>query len=200
MPITLMPKKDSGKPLLFYISGDGGMNHFSQNLVKSLGAQGYPIITLDAKEYFWKKKTQQQATLDVSNLLAKYSSEWNLRSIVFVGYSFGADVVPFIYNGMNAEVKNKIESIVLLSPSQTTDFEIHLTSMFGLGKSDGESVVAQINKITNKKVVILYGSEETDFPKDKLTIKNKEVVVLQGGHHYDGDTVNLAKEILRRIK
>ncbi len=45
------------KPLIFYITGDGGFNEFSTALCKSLNKKGYDVFALDAKSYFYNKKT-----------------------------------------------------------------------------------------------------------------------------------------------
>src|SRR5690348_12054349 len=59
------------KPLLFYITGDGGLNSFSSGLCSTLNKQGYDVIALNARKYFWSKKTTQQATADIENFLLR---------------------------------------------------------------------------------------------------------------------------------
>jgi type IV secretory pathway VirJ component len=71
--------------------------------------------------------------------------------------------------------------------------------MFGLGKSEGESVPAEINKIS-KPITIIIGDDENEFPFDQLTIKNKQVIKMPGGHHYDGDVNALCKQIVQQVK
>jgi len=71
--------------------------------------------------------------------------------------------------------------------------------MFGLGKDEGESVPGEINKIS-KPVTIIVGDDENEFPFDKLTIKNKQLIKMKGGHHYDGDVDALSKQVIQQIK
>jgi type IV secretory pathway VirJ component len=49
----------------------------------------------------------------------------NRQKIILAGYSFGSEVVTFLYNYMSNEWKNKVEFIVLISPSDNSDFKIH---------------------------------------------------------------------------
>jgi len=45
-------KMTSEKPLVFYISGDGGLNNFSTGLCKNINTAGYEATALNAKIYF----------------------------------------------------------------------------------------------------------------------------------------------------
>ena len=84
------------KPLIFYISGDGGFNKFSTNLCESLNKKGYDVFALNAKSYFWNKKTPEQTATDINNYLIKKIAGRKNQQVVLIGYSFGADVLPFI--------------------------------------------------------------------------------------------------------
>ena len=48
------------KPLIFYISGDGGFNKFSTALCESFSKKGYDVCALNARSYFNNKKTPEQ--------------------------------------------------------------------------------------------------------------------------------------------
>ena len=61
LPLSLYASTDTTKPLIFYISGDGGFNKFSTSFMQSLNKEGYAVIGLDAKDYFWNKKKPQEA-------------------------------------------------------------------------------------------------------------------------------------------
>src|SRR4249920_3822451 len=99
LPVNIVPAAgDSTKPLVLYITGDGGWNKFSKNLSQAFADNGYPVVALNAKEYFWKKKTPAQTAADVTRLIKTYQVKWKRKKILLLGYSFGADVMPFIYN------------------------------------------------------------------------------------------------------
>ena len=48
LPVTVLPVADTSKPLLFYISGDGGMNKFSNAVLQSFQKKGYGIVGLNS--------------------------------------------------------------------------------------------------------------------------------------------------------
>jgi len=199
LPLSLYASTDTTKPLIFYISGDGGFNKFSTFFMQSLNKEGYAVIGLDAKDYFWNKKKPQEAATAIEAAINGSNKEWKKKNIVLIGYSFGADVSPFMLTYFSAALSNKISHLILLSPSAKTDFEIHVLQMLGWGKDGGESVPAEINKIL-KPVTIIVGDDENEFPFDQLTIKNKRIIKMPGSHHYDGDVDALCKQVIQQIK
>lgn len=192
--------KDTAKPVLLYISGDGGWNKFSTALMQEFSEAGYPVIALNAKSYFWERKTPRQTGTDVQALLNKYVKEWKRDKIVFLGYSFGADVMPFVYNNLGAEWQKKISYQVLLSPSPKTDFEVHISEMLGYRRKNGLSVVDEINKTTECHFLFLFGEEDDDFPLNELKIKNYKNLTLPGGHHFDNNINELVNKIKQELK
>jgi type IV secretory pathway VirJ component len=199
LPLSFYTNADTTKPLIFYISGDGGFNKFSTSLMQTLNKEGYAVIGLNAKNYFWSKKKPQEAATAFEAAINESNKQWKKKNVVLIGYSFGADVAPFMLTHFSSALSNKVTHLILLSPSSKTDFEIHVMQMFGLGKSEGESVPAEINKIS-KPITIIIGDDENEFPFDQLTIKNKQVIKMPGGHHYDGDVNALCKQIVQQVK
>ncbi len=199
LPVNVVTSvSDPGAPLVLYLTGDGGWNKFSQALTSQLASKGYPVVSLNTNKFFWKKKTPEQIAAAITALVKNYQKQWNRKHFLLVGYSFGADVMPFAYNLLPKDMAAQTENITLLSPSPTTDFEIHLMVMLG-SKGGGQSVSAAINKITDKPVVILFGEGENDFKAGDLTGKNISVEKLAGGHHYDGNEANVVNKIIQHI-
>ena len=181
LPVTVIPaKKQFGETMVLYLTGDGGWNNFSQKLADQYAATGIPVVVLNSSKYFWKRRTPEQSTQDISALLYKYSKDLKKKSILLCGYSFGADVLPFIYDRLPADLKEKVSRIQLLSPSAYTDFEVHISYLFASKKYD---VAAEVKKIS-KPVICYYGESEGDQPLKNLGMKNFKIVILNGDHHY----------------
>lgn len=53
---------------------------------------------INSKNYFWKKKTAKDIAADISNTLKNLILARQNQQLFIVGYSFGADAVPFIIN------------------------------------------------------------------------------------------------------
>ena len=191
----IVSNKDTSKPVLLYISGDGGWNKFSTTLIQQFADNGYPVVGLDAKSYFWEKKTPKQTAADVQRLLEKYCKDWKRNKVLLMGYSFGADVMPFVYNNISADWQKKIKHQVLLSPSSKTDFEVHISEMLGYRRKNGMSVIAEVNKITTCNILFLFGDDDNDFPLKELSIKNYKNITLPGGHHFDNKPDEVFKNV-----
>ena len=172
LPLNTVPAaNDTSKALVLYITGDGGWNKFSKNFATALAANGYPVVSLNSNDYFWKKKTAAQTAADLTVVLRTYQKSRKRKKVILIGYSFGADVVPFVFNLLPADLNAAITNICLLSVSPTTDFEIHLSVMFGSKLKSGHSVIAELNKINTKPIALIFGEDETDFPWNQLKIK-----------------------------
>jgi type IV secretory pathway VirJ component len=185
------------KPLVFYISGDGGYTSFTEGVCTAINKAGYKITALNSKSYFDDQKTPQQTTNDIVSYLNDQFSKRKDQRFIFVGYSFGADIVPFVANLLPDTVKKKLVSVVLLSPSTSTDFETHIWDMLGGNKKRSRDVVTEINKMGALKTAIIYGADDTDFPFNKILLKNYSNNKLLGGHHFDGNKDEVAKTVMK---
>jgi type IV secretory pathway VirJ component len=200
LPLTIYAATDTTKPLIFYLSGDGGWNNFSSSLAEALNKNGYPIAGLNSKSYFWEKKTPEQTSSEIAAWLETRFAGKKNQQFIMAGYSFGADVIPFIVNFLPPDVKKKMIGIVLLAPSASTDFEIHWSDIFGWNKKRSMDVVAGINKLGLQKTILIGGDNESDFPVNEIILKNFFYESLPGGHHFEGNTEELAKTVMKYFK
>ena len=199
LPVAVFSGSDTAKPVLFYITGDGGWNKFSNGFVQQLNSKGYEVVGLNAREYFWHKKTAQQTANAMSLIISGHMKDRKSKSFALIGYSFGADVMPFVVTHSRDDIMANLRYIVLMSPAAKTDFEVHLTELIGIGSSSGESVPAEVNKIS-QPVLFVFGDKENDFPLNDIRIKNYKTEKLPGGHHYDGDPSAVCNIILPYLK
>ena len=190
IPITILSGSDPNKPLLFYITGDGGWDHFSNTLTQDLCRKGYSIIGLNAERYFWNKKTPRQAANEISTYLRTYLAKQQTKHIVFIGYSFGADVIPFMEQHLSSDVLQALQRTLLISPNQKTDFEIHLFD--DLDIYGGQSVPNEISRIT-MPVTIVFGTNEKGFAIKRTNAMIPQIVRIAGDHHYNGNIAELVR-------
>lgn len=196
LPLRDFPAKGNSKVLFVYFTGDGGWNNFSQQLVEQLAAQHYPVVAFDSRKYFWNSKTPAQFATDVDNLLAYYQALWKTERVVFIGYSFGADVAAFLPSHMKKT--SNIISMVLLSPGYSSDFEVKLSDLIGSSTKVERKYNVQ-DALTKSKIPVLciFGEDEELYLKqsleksDKIKIKN-----IPGSHRYDNNVELLVKLIL----
>jgi type IV secretory pathway VirJ component len=193
------PSHTDNTPLIFYISGDGGFNNFSNDLCESLNKKGFDVVALNSKSYFWNKKTPEKTTIDINNYLTRKMTGRKNQQVLLIGYSFGADVLPFILNRLPKNMHEKIAASILMGSSGSTDFEIHWSDIFGSGKKRNMDVATEINKLSNDKIVILSGSDNQELDPRKITLKKYTLEILPGGHHFDSNTEEITRTILKHM-
>jgi len=199
LPIMEWKAPNNNKPLLFYISGDGGLNKFSTGLCESLNRNGFDVVALNSKSYFYNKKTPQQTTEDIANYLTKKLNGRANTQVAFIGYSFGADVLPFVLNRLPKNISDETDISFIMASSGSTDFEIHWLDMLGSGRKRSMDVVSEINRIQNKKIVIITASDDRNLDIKRISLNKFTLVVLPGGHHFDGDTDEIVHQIMKYL-
>lgn len=177
-------------PLVLFISGDGGWYSFEQRVSDHLAADGVPTVGLDAKRYFWNRRSPAESAADVADLLDFYRSKWHKEKIILIGYSMGAGVLPFIFEQLPADLKQATETLVLLSPLPKIDFEIHVADMLGFNNDrDTYDLTAEIRKISPCVPVLLVTGEAERSPMPSaLAGARVELATVPGDHHYDNNS------------
>jgi type IV secretory pathway VirJ component len=201
LPLTVIPAEgNANKPVFFLISGDGGWTTFDNAWCEQLAKKGVPVVGIDAKKYFWKAKTPDETTSALAPIIENYTKKWNSSGIVLAGYSFGADIVPFIANKLPDSLKSKVKLILLLSPDRYGDFEIHLSDMLSLGIAKKKyNIVSEVKKITTLRVVSLFGQEEEAINIQAFKEAGSKINLLPGDHHYNKNVAALVEMILKSI-
>jgi type IV secretory pathway VirJ component len=187
-------------PMLVYLTGDGGWNTFSTSLCNSLSKRGIPVVGMDAQQYFWQRRSPEESASDLLKIIAKQEKVWRRQGLVLVGYSFGADIIPFLVNRFPATVQSRLLAILLISPSKTCDFEIHLSDMLSMGIAKGPyNVIGEIQLSNFKNYTALFGSDEDKTLQIAFDQVNVRVEQLQGSHHFDRDYESVANLICKVI-
>lgn len=179
---------DKEAPVALLISGDGGWFSFEQHIADNLAEHGIPTVGLDSRKYFWNRRTPEETAKDVGDELNYYLEKWHRDKIVLVGYSLGAEIVPFIYNRLSPGIKSKVISAVLLSPDVSTDFEIHISNMLGLGnRQNTYDVPKEIKQMKGLRTILIFGAGEDSKVPALLKGDDVRINIIPGEHHYKSD-------------
>lgn len=200
LPIVQIPsdKASSSNDLFAVIlSGDGGWASLDRQIGNELVKSGVPVVGFNTLQYFWKKRTPEESSQDLQRLLVHFLQDWKKQKVLIIGYSLGADVLPFMINRLPEDLQSKIQLLALLGPAKKAEFEFHLTDWVGFGSS-GEPTVPEIKKLKPKSLCI-YGDNEKDSACPDVQTKLTKVIPWRGGHHFDGDYQMLAKSILQEL-
>jgi len=115
-----------------------------------------------------------------------------------LGYSFGADVMPFVANELPEDLRAKLRLVVLLSPDDYADFEFHFASWFNKTSSQQFPVMPEIMKMSPETLVI-YGKEESNRPAAALHHSSLQVALVEGDHHYHNEHTPIREVVLKKL-
>jgi type IV secretory pathway VirJ component len=119
--------------------------------------------------------------------------------VLLIGYSQGADVLPFAVNRLPEATKSHVALTAILGMSEHALFEFHVSSWISDSNS-GPATLPEVNRIAGMPVLCIYGEDEHDSLCPKLDPKKFVVVRVKGGHHFDGNYSGLADDILAAAK
>jgi len=180
------------------MSGDGGWAGLDKDVAAALAARGIPVVGLDSLRYYWTPRTPESAASDVDRLLSYYLAHWHKKRALLIGYSQGADVMPFILNRLPEATRAQIALAVAMGPTYHAAFEFHMTHWIQDDRG-GMPTLPEVQKISGVPFMCIYGSDESDSLCPKLDPSKVRVVALKGGHHFGGDYNRLAHEILAAL-
>lgn len=198
--VEIFPRQWKGDYLAVIISGDGGWAAIDRSIGEFLAQQGIGVVGVNALKYFWKRRTPDEASNALSRILSHYLSSWKKKKALLIGYSLGADVLPFMINRLKIEELGVIGGVVLLGPSRTVDFEFHLTDWLGHTSSTSVPVRPEVEKLKGKKILCFCGDDESDSLCRDLSPGLAHTVLLRGGHHFGGDYKGIVETILTEMK
>jgi phosphatidylglycerol lysyltransferase len=196
LPLIELPAEHHGPFLAVFLSGDGGWRDVDKSVAEKLRSDGVSVVGWDSLRYFWSKKTPEQTARDLSAVIDTYASRWGASKVALVGYSFGADVLPFAYNHLSPEAKVRVVQLSLLAFAPAADFEISVAGWLGAAPGkDALPTAPALAPIDPTMVQCFYGAEESDSACPLISLK-AEIIRTAGGHHFDNDYSALAQVIL----
>jgi type IV secretory pathway VirJ component len=194
-PVAAQPGAAPTDTFAIIMSGDGGWAGLDQDVAAALSAKGIPVVGLDSLRYYWTARTPEGLAADTDRMIRYYLAHFGKQRVLLIGYSQGADVLPFAVNRLPEATRARVASVAVMGMSDHALFEFHLSSWIS-DSSAGPATLPEINRITGVPVLCIYGADESDSLCPKLDPKKFSIVKLKGGHHFDGDYANLARQIL----
>ena len=195
VPVTPPPGTPPSDTFAILLSGDGGWAGLDKEVAAALAAKGIFVAGVDSLRYFWSARTPEGLAADLDRMINYYVRELGKQKVLLVGYSQGADVLPFAVNRLSPATRSHVALTAILGMSEHALFEFHMTSWVADDNS-GPATMPEVNRISGIPVLCIYGEQEDDSLCPKLDTHKVAVVQLKGGHHFDGDYEALARTIL----
>lgn len=198
LPLVELPAKNPGKTLGVIVTGDGGWAGIDQQIGEIMAAHGVNVIGFNSLKYFWTAKTPEEMARDLERVLSFYAAKWGAERSIVVGYSIGADVLPFMTGRMSDAAKARLALVAMLGPGTHADFEFHLSNWLTTENvPEGAPMIPEMAKLEKTPVLLICGSEEEGTLCQNYQAANVKSLVLPGGHHFNKEYTHIALTILR---
>jgi type IV secretory pathway VirJ component len=195
LPLVELPVNGAARRMVVIYSGDGGWRDLDKDIADVMARDGTPVVGVDSLRYFWSEKTPETTASDLARILRHYRSLWGTQHVVLVGYSFGADILPFAVTRLPNDLLESVLQISLLAVEHHAPFEISVTGWIG-EEGSGPPVLPELQKLDLSRVQCLYGEDEDTTLCTAPELAESERIRTVGGHHFDGDYEGLARRIL----
>ncbi len=199
LPLIQIPVQTERPYFALIISGDGGWAGIDREVASALVKDGVPVVGLDSLKYFWKPRNPDGVAADLSRVIDHFSKTWSKQKVLLVGYSRGADVLPFAANRLTPEARSKIGLLALLGPGRNAEFEFKLTDWLG-DSGAGAPIKPEIEAWSGSPVICFYGKSDKGNLCEILDPNRFTVVKLDGGHHFGGAYSEIAARIMKEIR
>lgn len=181
------------------ISGDGGWAGLDKGLAASFAARGIPVVGWNSLRYFWSARTPDGAAADLDRILRHYLTAWGKSRALLVGYSFGADVLPFLASRLPPDTRAKVAGVGLLGLDTHATFEFHVADWLAASGDHRYPTEPEVGRLQGLRVACLEGKDESGSACRSLPSWVR-VITLPGGHHFDGDYVHLGAQLLAAVQ
>ena len=195
LPVTTVRAAQESDTLALLLTGDGGWAGLDRELAARLAAQGVSTVGFNSLRYFWHLRTPDEAARDVTRVVEHFLADWKKTRFILIGYSFGADVAPFVVNRLPAQLRKRLISVSLLGIESDADFVVRVADWIPGSDSRGRDVRPELAAI-EAPVQCIYGAGEstTICPAGKSGRVIGERIGT--GPHFGGDYAAIADRIL----
>jgi len=181
-----------------FLTGDGGWVGLDKGVSLELAKHDIPIVGWDSLKYFWKRRTPDGAAHDLDRVLKYYAHAWRRSHVLLIGYSQGADTMPFMVNRLPAATHALVGFTTLLGISDNALWEFHLATWLGKPPK-GIPTQPELERWSGAPYLCIYGESDADAACAEETGHDGTALKMSGGHHFGGGYDKIADEILSRL-
>jgi type IV secretory pathway VirJ component len=197
LPLVEVPATaGDSRRMAVLLTGDGGWAGLDRGVSDQLAASGVPVVALSTLRYFWSEQQPADVARDLERIIGHYLAAWHKDQVVLIGYSFGANVLPFVVPDLSPTYRARIASLNLLGLATHTSFEIHVADWIPGSEPEGAPIAPEFDKLAGIRTLCIYGAEETDSLCPLLQPTAVSVVKMPGDHHFNDDAATLVRHVI----
>lgn len=187
LPLVVVPAvgEARGEVMAVVLSGDGGWVGINRVVARGLAEQGIPVVGWNSLRYYRQPRTAQEAAEDLQRVIDTYGAAWGKRRVLLVGYSFGADALPFLVNRLPPETRARVAGIAFVALGRDAAFEFHFSDWVRR-ETTTHHTVPEVRRLGRVPMLCVYGAgdRETRVACPLLRDTGARIVLLPGGHRF----------------
>jgi type IV secretory pathway VirJ component len=192
---------DSAAELAIFLTGDGGWAEIDKQISDSLARHGIPVVALNSREYLATKRTPQRVADDVTRIVRYYAPAFGKDTLLLVGYSRGADIMPFVANRLPPDLRSRVSLVALLGLAPNANFKFHLIDLVSNHhRSDDLPTLPEVRRMRDAQILCFYGVKEKEAACRSLPDSVATAVAMPDGHHFGGRYGEIADRILAALR
>jgi type IV secretory pathway VirJ component len=186
--------------LAVLLTGDGGWAAIDKEIADSLSQHGIAVVALNSREYLSSKRSPARVAADVGRIVRHYGKVFGKRELVLIGYSRGADIMPFVATRLPPELLAEVRLIALLGLAPNANFQFHLIDLVSNHhRSDDLPTIPEVTSLRGRDILCFYGVEEEEAACRSLPDSLATVVAMPDGHHFGARYGQIADRILSEL-
>jgi type IV secretory pathway VirJ component len=185
-----------------FLSGDGGWADIDKKIGEVLAQRGMDVIGFDNRAYLrGKTRTPDGTGEDVARAAAAYLARWNDQRLVLIGYSRGADLLPFVGARLPASLRSQLALVAMLALQERASFRYRFSDLWATHSRPTDIPIRpELERLRGANMMCVYGRDEEESLCRKVDTTLVHPEVRPGKHHFDGDYQAIASLILSRLQ
>jgi len=202
LPVRTLPAPAGAEGDVFAIvlTGDGPVRGLGDKLGKALAGAGVPSAVWSSLRYYWTPRTPEEAAADLDRLVRHFGARWDRRRVILVGYSMGADVLPFLVTRLPPETRARVAGVALLALADDAPFEFRVEQWWGDTRAPTLPTLPEVARLEGIPLVCVHGRGDPKAVCPRLDGPAIDVIELKGGHHFTGDYPRLQSIVLEMAR
>lgn len=201
LPLLELTTKKPSDRFAIMISGDGGWRRIDTKVTDRLRNAGIPVVGFLANDYFAQRRTAEESSCALERVIRAYKLRWKKEKVMLVGYSRGADVLPFMITRLPHDLRASVEVVALLGLEPLIEFKYNSPwTSARFRKEPLYAVKPEVEKLRGMNVICVYGEKEKDSLCHMLDPKIFTILREPGGHHFGGKYHDIGEAIIAIVK
>lgn len=196
LPLRAFPAAgDTGRTFAIVLTGDGVTGGLGRRVAEDLAGVGTPSVVWHSLRYWWGPRSPEESARDLDRVIRHYARTWGRDRVVLVGYSMGADALPFLINRLPADSRARIGGVALLALAHDAVFEFRVEQWWGTSSAPRRATRPEVERLADLRVVCVAGAGDPKAACGQMATAPLRVVHLRGGHHFKGDVPRLLRVV-----